>query len=200
MKRILLTISILLCLCGQAWPCDGDVCKAPIQLARMNAYVIGSSGGTAAGGEMLTCAGGGKTETTATGTAGYWGFSAFTASSTQTITSIGISINNVLTATKCWIGLYGDVPSGGDYTYDRLAYGLNTSLSAGWNAVAISYEVQSGTTYYIVKQCDANVTLNVYSDATPVSQYDALVWSDTPPIGFNVINATAVCERMRATY
>lgn len=42
MKRIPLIIAIILCLCGQAWPCDGDLCKAPIQLARMNPYVAGA--------------------------------------------------------------------------------------------------------------------------------------------------------------
>lgn len=155
-----------------------------------------AAGGGAAGGEYLTCTG--SSASTETLTAGYPILSKITPvfGGSRTLTSLGISLSNVGSATECWVGLY---TSPDDINFTRVAYATISSLTTGWNVGPISYAITTGVTYSIIGACNNSATGNIYTDGDD-SYYFTQSYVSTPSATYANPSAWSQCKLLKAGY
>lgn len=179
MKRLIILSLILL-----AFPCHAQ------DLARLNVGVVGS--GSISGGYMYPSV---STFSNNSGNiaVGIAVASTITASSSLTITKLGMLIADKQTATACHIGLFSSD------SQTRYAYCEQTTIANGWVECDVSYGVSASTVYTVWGQCNADYKIKM-SATNCTNYYDFITYSANLPASTLTNSADSGCDGFRLTY
>jgi hypothetical protein len=131
----------------------------PINYARMNVGIVGAGG--AAVEPYYYVSDGAYTDTTYSGSVSYAYAFSVAAVNSKTITSLGVYLYAVGTATECSMSLNTLATA----TLTRVGNaGSVFAPTTGWNNVTVSEAVTGGITYYLALQC--NGTFTAYENLT----------------------------------
>jgi len=114
----------------------------------------------------------------------------------RTITKLAHKINDVQTATECWIALYNVSGT------PRYAYGLVSSPANGWNEVTVSYSTTDATNYVVASGCNQARKIQLKSPGTGPSYYDSdyTTYNSTPPAATYINTEATVSRAFRVGY
>ena len=165
MKRLLLIPILLISLCSTLWAVE------PVQLARMNPYIAGVTVSAAAGTTWyypsdITS----FPNTSANIATGIKVGATITPGVSVTITKLAYFVGDKQSATECSIGIFQDTVSA-----NKLAGCHFTPATGEWGECTINYAINSGTTYVLWEDCNADYKLK--GSSTACTPY----YSNQPP-------------------